>query len=555
MASGHVSGPPVDDRLFGGRSDCVPRWRSDRSLLLGIAALAFLIRALPVIRGGGLDGHLGYDDGVYFGSAVALVHGVLPYRDFLLLHPPGIAVLLAPFASIGTVTDDATGFALARIAFMAVGAVNAVLVALLASHHGRRAGLLSGLLYAAWFAAARVERTTDLLGPQTTLMLLAALLVVSGRPLGIRRAAAAGALLGLATAIQLWAVVPLAVIAASVVVERRRDSPNGRRPALALIGGAAMAGAAVCLPFFLAAPATFIRLVLVDQLARPDIGVLLITRLRTLEGLSVGSNRTPVLVDAAVVGCAVLGLAAVLFVARRVPAARMWCVLLVVQMAYLLVSPNFYSHYSAWSAPAAAIVLGTAVALVIQTVSSDRLATLAYAAALAVIAALALGIPRHQGDPVSRAALDRDLGVAGCVSADSPDLLVLTTGLRRDLANGCPLVLDPTGTSYDTDRGRLATGSVAGARRGAVDYQLAMEEYYEDSGAALFRQTGADGLTTVTKDEISEELPMVVDVGTVTVMLPGSSEVPEDVGPAEPDPSDAPDPSDPSGSGVSQRRG
>ena len=39
-----------------------------------------------------------YDDGVYYSAATALVHGQLPYRDFLLLQPPGIAVLLAPFA-------------------------------------------------------------------------------------------------------------------------------------------------------------------------------------------------------------------------------------------------------------------------------------------------------------------------------------------------------------------------------------------------------------------------------------------------------------------------
>ena len=39
---------------------------------------------------------------------VALTNGVLPYRDFLLLHPPGIAVLLSPFALIAGATS-ATG--------------------------------------------------------------------------------------------------------------------------------------------------------------------------------------------------------------------------------------------------------------------------------------------------------------------------------------------------------------------------------------------------------------------------------------------------------------
>ena len=37
-----------------------------------------------------------YDDGVYLGAALHLVNGVLPYRDFVLLHPPGITLLMTP---------------------------------------------------------------------------------------------------------------------------------------------------------------------------------------------------------------------------------------------------------------------------------------------------------------------------------------------------------------------------------------------------------------------------------------------------------------------------
>lgn len=56
---------------------------------VALALLALLVRLLPVLNGGGLSGIGNYDDTVYFGSALALVHGQLPYRDFLLLHPPG----------------------------------------------------------------------------------------------------------------------------------------------------------------------------------------------------------------------------------------------------------------------------------------------------------------------------------------------------------------------------------------------------------------------------------------------------------------------------------
>ena len=69
------------------------------SLLL-VATAAFLLRLLPVLHGGGLYGRGNYDDGVYYAAAAGLVHGLLPYRDVLLLHPPGIVLALAPFAAL-----------------------------------------------------------------------------------------------------------------------------------------------------------------------------------------------------------------------------------------------------------------------------------------------------------------------------------------------------------------------------------------------------------------------------------------------------------------------
>ena len=100
----------------------VRRDRFDWSAMLGIVAIAFVARSLPVLRGAGLDGYLGYDDGVYFSSAVALVHGFLPYRDFLLLHPPGLQLLPAPIAALAAVTDDPAACRPQRQAFTAQGA-------------------------------------------------------------------------------------------------------------------------------------------------------------------------------------------------------------------------------------------------------------------------------------------------------------------------------------------------------------------------------------------------------------------------------------------------
>ena len=504
----------------------VPRGRSDWLLVLGIVLVAFIVRALPVFRGGGLQGYLGYDDGVYFSSAVALVHGVLPYRDFLLLHPPGIALVLAPFALLGGATDDATGFGVARLAFMLLGAINAGLVAIVAGRYGRRAALLSGILYAIWYSAARAERTTILIAPQTTLLLLAVLILLSGRPLRPRRAAAAGVALGLAVSIQVWAIVPVVVIAAMLVFAWPDGLGDRRRAALGFLGGAAAALAAVCLPFFVSAPAEFIRYVLIDQLARPNLGVSLLVRLRVLEGMREAGGTSTVM-NAAVIALAVGGAAAVILVARRVPAARLWCVLVTVETGYLLIAPNFFTHYSGWIAPAAAIVLGTAASITISALGQHRtLGALARVGYIAVIVGVALLVPRHQGSVLQRASLERAIGGARCVAADSPGLLLETSGLQRDIRNGCPLVIDPTGISYETDRGRLAAGPVGAARLGAPGYQIAMEEYYDDSNAALFTREAADGLTPATREEISDELPVVISDGSVTILLPGPTTLP-----------------------------
>ncbi|MEJ7697760.1 MAG: hypothetical protein WKF78_14365 [Candidatus Limnocylindrales bacterium] len=167
----------------------MPERPADWLLVLGIVVVGFIFRSLPVLRGAGLQGYLGYDDGVYFASAVAFVHGVVPYRDFLFLHPPGIIVLLSPFALLGAATDDSTGFAVARVAFMLLGALNASLVMLVAGKYGRRSALFAGALYAIWYSAIRVERTTLLLAPETTLLLISALVLSWKRPLGTRWAA------------------------------------------------------------------------------------------------------------------------------------------------------------------------------------------------------------------------------------------------------------------------------------------------------------------------------------------------------------------------------
>ena len=59
-----------------------------------VALVALVVRLVVVLRGGGLHALMGYDDGVYFTAAAKLLFGQVPYRDFVLLHPPLITLVL-----------------------------------------------------------------------------------------------------------------------------------------------------------------------------------------------------------------------------------------------------------------------------------------------------------------------------------------------------------------------------------------------------------------------------------------------------------------------------
>ena len=224
-----------------------------------IGTVALLARLLPVLRGGGLGGIPGYDDGVYFGAAESFVFGRIPYRDFVLLHPPGIVLVLAPFAELARWTTDIRGLAAAQLAFMCVGAANAVLVYLVARRIGTPAGVVGGLFYAFWAAATWAERTA-LLEPLVNLGLLVGLLCLGDmRTTSRRRTLVGGAALGLACSVKIWAVVPLLVLALWVL------GRAGLRRALTLLAGSVAAAGLICLPFFLAAPDRMLRLVVFDQ--------------------------------------------------------------------------------------------------------------------------------------------------------------------------------------------------------------------------------------------------------------------------------------------------
>jgi hypothetical protein len=145
----HVTAPATGDtadfdEASGGPGAAAGRgWRAPVNLvILVMTVLALGVRLFYLTRPGYLLGVTEYDDGSYFGSAVRLVHGVLPYRDFVFVQPPGITLLMTPVAAVSRLTGTDAGLAIARVLTMAAGAAGVALAGLLVRHRGALAALV-----------------------------------------------------------------------------------------------------------------------------------------------------------------------------------------------------------------------------------------------------------------------------------------------------------------------------------------------------------------------------------------------------------------------------
>ena len=172
--------------------------------------------------------------------------------------------------------------------------------------------------------AAQTETTTRL-EPLLNLGVLLGLALLAG-PLGARSRGAqvaAGAALGLALAVKIWAVVPVLVI--WWWCRRSLGTAVARRVAVAALATALV----LYLPFLLAAPGPMIRMVVLDQLGRSRAPVSVTERLAEV----LGGASSPAL--AALTVAATLLLVVLALVGRR-PLGRWAAGLFALQLAVLL---------------------------------------------------------------------------------------------------------------------------------------------------------------------------------------------------------------------------
>jgi alpha-1,2-mannosyltransferase len=307
------------------------------ALALLIGAVANVARLVPVVRGAGLRGTNSYDGAVYYAAAAGLAHGLLPYRDFLFLHPPGILVALLPFAALGRVIGYPYGIEAATLAWFGIGALNAVLVSRILRPLGVLAALVGGLFYAIFYPAVFIEHSTLLEAPAATATLVALRLLTrapTAAPIAPRVVLLAGALLGVSASIKIWDVVVVVAVLGWTWITL------GARRGLLLLAGAGVGATVVCLPFFAAAPESMWRMAVVDQLGRPRSRSGIGQRLTDMVGLTTldaGLVAVALALAVAVAGCVL---------AVRSRQGRLAVVVLLTSSALLLSTPPWFVHYA-----------------------------------------------------------------------------------------------------------------------------------------------------------------------------------------------------------------
>ena len=463
------------------------------SVPVAIAGIGFVLRLLVLLRGGGLTGIGAYDDGVYYAAAASLVHGRLPYLSFLFIQPPGIVLAAAPFAALGAVAGDPTGFAVGRVAFELVGGLNAALVFLVLRRYGRIAPVVGGGVRGS--RAGRLRRTLDPAGADRV-----------ARDPGLPPAAPTGGF-GPGRA------------------PRRRRGRMGdgcedlvRRPG----GGDRAAGDATTRPVrgrrrhrargrLRSIPPgcsrQVVREVVLDPLGRPRTPALQVrlagmVGARAIAGVDL-RTVTIVLVIAALTAAAL---------AVTVPGAAVFPVLLLADAAVLLASPSWFEHYGDLTAAPLALcaALGVQRALALAPARPVRLAAAVTVAAAVLVGGFAIDHPMRSGAAVPARLSAAVARTSGCVTSDDPTVLASTDVLSRDLADPrCEVWPDVTGWTYDAAAARSASGVVV-PRADNSRWQRMVLSYLE-SGRATIAVRQDTGLSRATRSELDEGRPLSTD--------------------------------------------
>jgi alpha-1,2-mannosyltransferase len=489
-------------RTVPARPDAAPAWPLRSGAVIAVAAaLGLGLRIFQLTRPGYLTGFTQYDDGVYIGNALRLVDGVIPYRDFAMVQPPGSMLLMVPAALLGKAFGSMSALAIARILTVGADTANVVLVGLLVRHRGPLAAGVASGAYAIYPAALNASQSL-LLEPWLNLFcLLGAVLLFDGDritglggddgpPRRTRGVLWAGVFFGFAAAIKIWAAIPALVAWMFCLFSRRGH--------LSFAGGFVAGFAVPCLPFEILAPSGFGRTVFVSELIQATHG-------------RVGPN--PRVADiTGIIGLSSVGVyprlwqgltaAGVLFVfvvvawlrgrraGFRATALDWFALVTTIVVIGMLFSPSeWYVHYAAFAGPFLVVLLGLSAARLFTPGQPRRkkpgkkprkIRVIAVAAVFAALAIAAMGAADgyivttlYPATNLSQASALIPAGA--CVLTDT---VSVTIAIDRFSARspGCPAVVDTVGTLIATTRGKDFVGGPGALQADTRVWQQAFQQ-------------------------------------------------------------------------------
>jgi len=494
--------------------------------ILTATVLALALRLFLVTRPGFLtSGTVEYDDGVYLGAALRLLHGALPYKDYAFVQPPGIVVIALPGALIGSLTSQAAGLAAARLLSVLASTACVPLAGRLVRHRGVHAcAVTAGLL--AVYPADVLSGRTLLLEPWMNLACLLAANAAfrDGRLKSPGWLAWAGVAFGCGVAIKFWAAFPAAVLLAACLIARPPAGTSRVSRAGALTGGAVGGFAVLAGPFALADPSGFIHQTLFYQVSRMGSKPPLSLRLAHLTGLidvlgrdgkiaapgttthslfAMGAEASTHAATvgwpayaAAAVGIAVIAAGYLRGLRQRTTLEWFALVTAVLATAAIMYYSAFFYHYPDFPAPWLAIALGAAVqslaCLIRGTGTRARLARRVLAAAVAVVIAAIAGIearelyPAHV--PASPANVSALVPAGSCLVADQVSFAIAADRLAAP-SPGCPDLIDSLAATLALSGGVSPQGGAGDAPKVVAGWEAVFGQarYVWLSGGATTR--------------------------------------------------------------------
>lgn len=139
-------------------------------------------------------------------------------------------VALSPFAGLGDLAGDPTGFAVARVAWTALGGISAVLVWSTLRAAYPVGAVVGAVFFAIYFPAVLGNHTIQPEGLATVLVLIAVRLLTRSKPFPTTvMLLLAGAALGASDAVKIWGVVGIAVVVWVLVTSGVRRAPDSDR--------------------------------------------------------------------------------------------------------------------------------------------------------------------------------------------------------------------------------------------------------------------------------------------------------------------------------------